>query len=31
MTMREEVLYEIFLDMKKAYDNLDCEHYLDIL
>ena len=29
--MREEVLYEIFLDLHKAYDALDRDRCLDIL
>ena len=29
--MREEVLYEIFLDLHKAYDVLDRDRYLEIL
>ena len=31
MVMRKEVLYEIFLDIHKAYDALDRNHCLDIL
>ena len=29
--MMEEVLYEIFLDLNKAYNALDCGRCLDIL
>ena len=28
MAMREEVFYEIFLDLYKAYSSLDCSHCL---
>ena len=31
MTMREEVLYEVFQDLRKAYNTLDQEIYLDII
>ena len=31
MNMREEVLYEIFIDIHKAYDALDRDLCLDIL
>ena len=29
--MREEVLFEVFLNLQKAYDALDWDIYLDIL
>ena len=29
--MRDEVLYEVFLDLKRAYDALDWERCLEIL
>ena len=29
--MREEVLYEVFLDLRKSYDALDREQCMDIL
>ena len=29
--MREEVLYEVFQDLRKAYNTLDHEIYLDII
>ena len=31
MAMREEILYEIFLDLNKTYDSLDCDRCMDIL
>ena len=31
MDMREEVLYEIFLDIHKSYDTLDRDRCLDIM
>ena len=30
MTMREEVLYDIYLDLYQAYDALDCDRCLGI-
>ena len=29
--MREEVLYEVFLDLRKVHGALDIEQYMDIL
>ena len=31
MAMREEVLFEVLLDLRKAYDTLDCERELEII
>ena len=31
MGMREEVLCEVLLDLHKAYDTLNCGHFLEIL
>ena len=31
MDLREEVMYEIFLDLYKSYDTLDHDRCLDIL
>ena len=30
-SMKEEVLYKVFLDLKKVYDALGREHFMDIL
>ena len=31
MAMRKDVLYELFLNLQKAYNNLDRDLYLDVL